>query len=46
MRNVEPSLKLFEPYASHLNIKVSMVKKLSNIDYARRDMVKHLKRSR
>lgn len=37
---------LFEPYTSRLNIKLSKVKKLPNIDHARREMEKHLKRFR
>jgi hypothetical protein len=38
----EESAKLFEAYAARLNIKVSEVKKLQNIDNARRSMM-HLK---
>jgi hypothetical protein len=39
----EEAVKLFEPYTSRLNIKMSVVKKLHNIDQARREMDKHLK---
>jgi hypothetical protein len=36
----------FQPYTSRLNIKLSKVKKLPNIDHARREMEKHFKRFR
>ena len=36
----------FQPYTSRLNIKLSKVKKLPNIDHALREMGKHLKRFR
>jgi hypothetical protein len=37
---------LFEPYTPRLKIKLSKVKKLPNVDHARREMEKHLKRFR
>jgi len=40
----EEVVNLIEPYTSRLNIKLSVVKRLENIDNARREMVKHLKR--
>ncbi len=40
----EEVVNLLEPYTSRLNIKLSVVKRLENIDNARREMVKHLKR--
>jgi len=40
----EEAVKLLETYASRLNIKLSRVKKLQNIDHARREMAKHLRR--
>lgn len=40
----EEVVNLLEPYTSLLNIKLSVVKRLENIDNARREMVKHLKR--
>lgn len=39
----EEAMILFEPYTSRLNIKLSMVKRLENIDHARREMARHLK---
>lgn len=42
----EEALKLLMPSTSRLNIKLSMVKKLPNIDHARREMVRHLKEFR
>jgi hypothetical protein len=36
-------VNLIEPYSSRLNIKLSVVKRLENIDNARREMLKHLK---
>jgi hypothetical protein len=39
----EEVLKLLEIYASRLNIRLSRVKKLKNIDHARREMAKHLR---
>ena len=40
----EEAVKLLETYASRLNIRLSRVKKLQNIDHARREMAKHLRR--
>jgi hypothetical protein len=40
----EEAMKLLEPYASRLNIKLSAAKRLHNIDNARREMEKHLGR--
>jgi hypothetical protein len=40
----EEAVNLLESYTSRLNIKLSMVKRLENIDNARREMVKHLKK--
>ncbi len=40
----EELVNLLEPYTSRLNIKLSVVKRLENIDNARREMVKHLKK--
>jgi hypothetical protein len=40
----EEAVKLLEIYASRLNIRLSRVKKLQNIDHARREMAKHLRR--
>jgi hypothetical protein len=40
----EEVVNLLEPYTSRLNIKLSVVKRLENIDNARREMAKHLKR--
>jgi hypothetical protein len=40
----EEVVNLIEPCSSRLNIKLSVVKRLENIDNARREMVKHLKR--
>jgi hypothetical protein len=40
----EEAVKLFEPYTLRLNIKLSRVKNLHNIDHARREIEKHLKR--
>jgi hypothetical protein len=42
----DEAVGLFQPYTSRLNIKLSKVKKLSNIDHARREMEKHFKRFR
>ena len=39
----EEAVKLLETYASRLNIRLSRVKKLQNIDHARREMAKHLR---
>jgi len=39
----EDAVKLLETYASRLNIRLSRVKKLQNIDHARREMAKHLR---
>jgi hypothetical protein len=39
----EETVKLLETYASRLNIRLSRVKKLQNIDHARREMAKHLR---
>ena len=39
----EEAEKLLETYASRLNIRLSRVKKLQNIDHARREMAKHLR---
>jgi hypothetical protein len=39
----EEAVKLLETYASRLNIRLSKVKKLQNIDHARREMAKHLR---
>ena len=41
----EEAMNLLEPYASRLNINLSMVDELENIDHARREMEKHLGRS-
>jgi hypothetical protein len=41
----EEAMNLLEPYASRLNINLSMVEELENIDHARREMEKHLGRS-
>jgi hypothetical protein len=41
----EEAMNLLEPYASRLNINLSMVRELENIDHARREMEKHLGRS-
>jgi hypothetical protein len=40
----EEAVNLLEPYTSRLNIKLSVVKGLENIDNARRELVKYLKR--
>ncbi|MFZ3138879.1 MAG: hypothetical protein WA126_15975 [Thermodesulfovibrionales bacterium] len=40
----EEAVKLLETYASRLNIRLSRVKKLQNIEHARREMAKHLRR--
>ena len=42
----EEGMKLFEPCAARLNIKLSKVKRLHNIDHARREIGKHLKHFR
>ncbi len=39
----EEVVNLLKPYILRLNIKLSVVKRLENIDHARREMVKHLK---